>query len=435
MAKVRFYLEKRKDKEGNLIVHNVPILLNYSFNGNRLVYFTGERIDAKNAYSSKDPNQWTGELKLPIKSSAPDSSTINTNLETLDLKVRTIASNAKALGEELTCVILKAKLDTQYKRKARELAEKKLGVAMALNEYMTWVEKYRANGTYKKFSSTKMHLTSHFGQKKFESLKFEDVNPAMLELFREYLISKKFLNNTVVKYTSALRTFLLWCKHDDRKYYTGSIQAKGKENDIDVIFITMNELKRLINTPMPTETFDRVRDVYVFGCLTAMRYADIVKLKKSDVKGNCIQFYIGKGSKTVLHTVPLNDYAKTLLFKYNHFEGDKALPAISNQKQNEYIKQVMDIAGINEMVSIAKKGGDGKVYIEQHKKSDLITCHTSRKSFITMAMTSDMRETVIKSISGHSKNSKSFSKYYTIVDELKSQEMNRVFGDLTLHEK
>ena len=47
MADIKFYLEKRKDKEtGELLTENVTILLFYSFGGQRLQYYTGHRIDA-----------------------------------------------------------------------------------------------------------------------------------------------------------------------------------------------------------------------------------------------------------------------------------------------------------------------------------------------------------------------------------------------------
>ena len=48
MPRVNFLLEKRKDKNtGNLIIKNVPILLDFNFEGKRFQHYTGERIDAK----------------------------------------------------------------------------------------------------------------------------------------------------------------------------------------------------------------------------------------------------------------------------------------------------------------------------------------------------------------------------------------------------
>lgn len=92
------------------------------------------------------------------------------------------------------------------------------------------------------------------------------------------------------------------------------------------------------------------------------------------------------------------------------------------------MKEVAKIVGLNSTVTIAEKTAYGNVREVEYTKSDLVTCHISRKSFITIALTLGMPEAVIKSISGHSKNSKAFSKYYHVVDDLKYQEMSRIFS-------
>ena len=93
MAEIKFYLEKRKDKETSiLITKNVPIFLFYSFNGQRLQYFTGRRIDAA---------KWD-ESSMRVKRGYSEASEINRELDKLAVKIKDIKDKAKALDVELS---------------------------------------------------------------------------------------------------------------------------------------------------------------------------------------------------------------------------------------------------------------------------------------------------------------------------------------------
>ena len=59
MASVKFYIEKRKDKAGRLKAKNVPVLLFFSFDGKRLQYYSGERIDSDDW--DEENQTWVGQ--------------------------------------------------------------------------------------------------------------------------------------------------------------------------------------------------------------------------------------------------------------------------------------------------------------------------------------------------------------------------------------
>jgi integrase len=117
------------------------------------------------------------------------------------------------------------------------------------------------------------------------------------------------------------------------------------------------------------------------------------------------------------------------LAKYADWPGEEALPVISNQRMNNALKLICKEAGFDALVNIAEKQGNGRIVEKQHPLYELIGCHTCRKSFITISMRLGMQESVIKSISGHSKNSRAFTRYYDIVDGHKQAEMSRIFGE------
>jgi integrase len=424
MNDIRFYLEERKGSTSA----KVPLVLSYWFNGIQLKYYTGIQV-TKGNYNKEywKITETNKKVRKPIKPNEPRASALNTKLELMAQKVTNLHTNAEALNKPLTVNYFKDQLDITFKGKG-ENTEATIGVARAYNEYLDFLKLFKANTTFKKHLTTNNHLMEMIG-KKYKDLSFDQVNNKLVEAFRIYLVNKGFVLNTVVKYLNSLRDFLSWCKDDKRGYFNGKIKFDIKEEDIELIFLSQAEVDKLEKADMPNSTLEKVRDMYLFGCYTGMRYGDLNNLKNTDFKGDHIEFIIGKGGKTTTQSVPLLPTPLRLIEKYKNKQGDKLLPMFSNQKMNQYVKEVMKIAEINELMTKSIKMGTGKIKQEVCEKHDLITFHTSRKSFITIAINNKMPESVIKSITGHSKDSKAFKKYYKISEDLKRAEMVRVFNN------
>ena len=107
-------------------------------------------------------------------------------------------------------------------------------------------------------------------------------------------------------------------------------------------------------------------------------------------------------------TIPLHPVVSEILEKYEYQMPD----IISNQKFNDYIKEVGKLAGINDNEVITKTIG-GKLTSESLPKYELISSHTGRRSFCTNMYKRGLPTLMIMSISGH-KNEKSFLKYIKV---------------------
>ena len=106
---------------------------------------------------------------------------------------------------------------------------------------------------------------------------------------------------------------------------------------------------------------------------------------------------------------------------------DKPLPTgITNQKSNEYIKEIGGLAEVDELVSIEKFNGSKKLTITK-QKYHLLTTHTARRTFVTLALEKGIRAEVVMAMTGH-KNYKTFKKYIKITDKVMQNEMNRVWS-------
>ena len=113
-------------------------------------------------------------------------------------------------------------------------------------------------------------------------------------------------------------------------------------------YLTPLEFAKLKDMDLPTESLQRVRDLFVFQTYTCLSYVDLSSFdaeKIENVKG--MKVYIGTRAKTSqTFTIPLLKPALAILKKYNNH-----LPIISNVKYNEYLKVVAQHAGIDKPVS------------------------------------------------------------------------------------
>ena len=154
---------------------------------------------------------------------------------------------------------------------------------------------------------------------------------------------------------------------------------------------------------------DRVRDMFLVGCYTGLRFSDLSQLKIENIqKGKrVIKVRTQKTEETVV--IPIGSVVNRLIEKYDgHF------PVISNDKMNEYLKEVGEKATLKEKEIIYTKGGKRKR--EVYKKWELITVHTARRSFATNAFLQGVPSISIMKITGH-RTEKNFLQYIKITQE------------------
>lgn len=146
---------------------------------------------------------------------------------------------------------------------------------------------------------------------------------------------------------------------------------------------------------------ERVRDVLIFCCYTGLRYSDVENLRRSDVKENHIQVTTIKTADSL--TIELNKHSRDILKKYADipFKDNKALPVISNQKMNTYIKELGKLAGIDTLVRITQYRGNECIE-HMFPKYGLLCTHTGRKTFICKVLSLGIATNVVMKWTGHS---------------------------------
>lgn len=234
-----------------------------------------------------------------------------------------------------------------------------------------------------------------FEKSKSYKLNFNSFNKIFYDRFLAFLIEeRKMINATAYKTISVLKTFLGWAY--ERKLTTNSEYKsfRGKTYENEVVHLTEEELMNLYNLKIEDERLARVRDVFLFQCFTGQRYSDILALKREDVKNGT--WHLRQLKTQNIIQIPLSKYAITILAKYSDFK----LPVISNQKMNQYLKELCILAEIDESIAIVKFKGNKRIE-ETKKKYEVIGTHTARRTFITLSLRKGMKPEVIMKITGH----------------------------------
>ena len=162
--------------------------------------------------------------------------------------------------------------------------------------------------------------------------------------------------------------------------------------------------------------------------MTGLRYGQLKELKKSDFNIDHLSYHDHKKRAFIQRTIKLVPKALAVVEKYKEWPGEFLLPAVSNP--NKKLKEVFVAASIERQVTIVRKLASGKVQEKILYLSQLAHSHMQRKTFITLGLSMGIPDAVLKSITGHAKNSASFNRYHEFLDSMKDDAMDATFGKL-----
>ena len=278
-----------------------------------------------------------------------------------------------------------------------------------IRQFKTYKAIYSTEGTMKEYN-TVFKALEEYQIKIKQTLTLRDFNKYFYINFESYLSKKKnplneergLLNDTIYKYISTLKVFLSWCNENDHAVHPDSFKkhksAFKRKTHNEIVVLTEKELTDLYEYDLSKKpSYDRVRDLFCFACFTGQRFSDIMRFSKADLKDNKWTFLSSKTKKKV--TVPFNGYIASgldILKKYNY-----KLPVISNQKFNDYIKEIGELVGINEPVRIIRFNGKKEIIIEK-PKCDFMSSHMGRRTMVTILLSKGVPITLVQKITQHS---------------------------------
>jgi site-specific recombinase XerD len=233
------------------------------------------------------------------------------------------------------------------------------------------------------------------------------------------LTKQPFTQNSVGKHIKILKVMLNEAKNNDAdtsKFYVYT-------EDVDNIYLNEAELKQLKDYDFAAVPhLERVRDWFLLLAWTGSRFSDLEKIDKANIKNGMITYRQKKTNTSV--TIPLHPVVNEILQKYNYQMPE----VISNQRFNEYIKEVCQAAKIDSLESFTRTVG-GKLVTETMPKYDLCSSHTCRRSFCTNMYLRGLDTLMIRSISGH-RTEKSFLKYIKVSQQQHAEMMAKKWSEI-----
>lgn len=407
--KSTFFLKQPKSEKETLILFSCY----FKFEERKFVYSTGEKII---------PKHWDSKNRRPFtrgKNRCSKATITQLQLDRHKKIFHQIQIRSKTFDEDFTSILLKDAFDNEFKK-----APSGKGIFFrAFDEFvdfktkeMTW-----APSTIKRYTNIRNILKS-FEESRQYKLTFNSITSKFSVEFADYCVNVlSHAHNTYARNIGLFKTFMHWALREKYTYKEDFKQIRIAERIVtEQIALKMVDIENILKQEFKTDRLEKARDVFVFSCLTGMRFGELKLITRENIVDRHVQLKEEKGKKKRVRKIPLHELAIFILKKY-----DCQLPIIANQKQNDYIKEIFELAGYTQLTEkITTRGNrDIREKIPFYKR---VSTHTARRTFITLMKKERRSDKLIASITGH-KDMKTLNKYYQVDDEEKSIAVDETF--------
>jgi len=319
--------------------------------------------------------------RIKSKASIKSKDAINNKLSELNNHVTDQYNNTILNNDDFGKNWLKDVVNTFFNRVTSADTHKRYLTDWAkfYNETETLNKKTGAPLSKGTLTQHKTHLNTllSFETHKGNRILLKDVNYDFYKDYLKYCFDIRLLNQNTTG--GNIKTLKMWLKEANKR---GLCNVDTSDfikptNETKDVYLTDTEINKIFKHRLNGNLkLMNVRDLLIVGVWTGLRVSDFMRLDIDKIKGGNIEVKTQKTGKTVI--IPVHPQIQAIIKR-----NDGKLPkAISDQKFNEYVKDVCELVGISEMVEGGKrnKKTNRKEY-GTYPKHQLITSHTCRRSF------------------------------------------------------
>lgn len=248
-----------------------------------------------------------------------------------------------------------------------------------------------------------LELLREYSKSTRNPVEFENIDLDFYFSFVEFLSNKKLLSsNTIGKHLKTIKTFL---NDATERGINTKLSYKSKKfqvisEEVEKIYLNEDELAEIHALDLSqNKKLERVRDLFLVGCWTGLRFSDLSALSKENFVGDFIHVEMKKTRGKVV--IPIHSAVRAIMAKYVGKTYNCLPPVISNPKMNAYLKEVMKLIPSLESPIHIKKTKAGLEVVTKHRKAELVTVHTARRSFATNLYLENFPVVSIMKITGH----------------------------------
>ncbi len=402
--KVKFYLLRSKSKT------QTGLICSASFDKKRIRFCVGESIN---------PKYWNSKTsRARTTPSFPESQEFNHRLSGIASKVNKLyLQSFNSTEEPPTKEVLEKYIRMEILKENTKLS--------FFDFYQDFIDKTAAGGRLNSKGGIIRPNSAKFYRGSLKILKgykanldYEDITLEFYNDFISYLNGKGFSVNTVgdnIKKLKAVMAAAMELGYHKNNAFQGKYFNKPSE-EADNIYLSLKELKEVESVDLATKPYlDRVRDLFLVGCYTGLRFSDFSRLTNKNIAEEFITIKQSKTGEDVV--IPVHSVIKMIIKKYNGLP-----PTISNQKFNNYLKEVCQEIPCLQTIESKTSTKAGKKITINMKKWEMVSSHTARRSFATNEYLKGTPSLTIMAVTGH-KTEKAFLKYIKVTPKEHAERM------------
>lgn len=290
-----------------------------------------------------------------------------------------------------------------------------------------YIESKSKPNTKSNAKSLKANIVRFMEQSKMNDIPIQSYNKRIFSEFKDFLEFKELSNNYVERTLNMLKTILNWGISNNLDIdinfprYVSEIKNLIVKDTPPMIALFKDEFKKIVEYDPNVESLSKIKDAYVFMVRTGQRLSDYLELDKDSITYNKVQhlwYWELRQKKTTKQViVPLREDTYEILNKYNF-----KLPLNSNSNNN--LKKLAELVGLDREI-VESKTRNGKLFTNKFELHEIISLHSSRKTFVTIGIQTGNNDHTITKITGHS----SINEYKKYV-ETHSDDINKLINSI-----
>lgn len=272
---------------------------------------------------------------------------------------------------------------------------------------------------------TTQRLLEKFQRHAKFTLTLKDFSQADIDKFSNFLIvDEEFAMNTHAKSMMDLLQIIKYAVKQKRMPAAKMVELEfdTRREETDSIYLTEEQILEMLEIKDFDEpVHEVVRDVFVLGCFTGMRFSDYSSIDTTAIRNNRLEFVQKKTGGKV--TLPIHPVVNTILKKYNNVlpsvpennEFNRIIKLVGEKLQSLHVpftKQVTYKRELTEFVGM---------------KYTYLQTHTARRSFCSNEYLKGTDPLIIMSISGH-KSHKSFMRYIKVSGDQFADKLEKIWA-------
>jgi len=407
--RIAFYLDKPDSPTS-------AVMLNIAFRGYRLRFGTGVSTTKKH---------WNNEKQQP-RFTDPN---LNANSRRLNVIEQFVRQAYNDLQFDNKRTLVGADEIAVFKKSIAEfLSPSKSNVAATAgfeSDFQQFIDTYTltsASGlvTTKRPAENTLQIyrrtlgaLQEFSKARHYPLEYESINQEFYQTFFAWASNDcGLVDASISNFIKVLKTFLKWSRKRGHHSTTEYESFYGDKRTVERIALSVDDLRIIRDLDLSdSKRLSRVRDHFLLQSYTGLRYGDLVKLEPHhfDDKAGVIRLTTTKTDTPCI--IPITKPLSLLLERY----PSRLFEFPSQVKQNLYIKELGVRAGFTQQTTVSHYRS-GKRVEEVKTKSELITTHVARRTFVSTSIRFGVPESVISVVTGHSAKG-TLQQHYIRLDE------------------